>query len=50
MKPTPTLNPFGAAEAEQPSLWGPIIIAIILGITTSAAVLFWRWPHIGAKM
>jgi flagellar motility protein MotE (MotC chaperone) len=50
MKPTPTLNPFGAAEAEPPSLWGPIIIAIILGIATSAAVLFWRWPTIGAKI
>lgn len=50
MKPTPTLNPFGAAEAEPPSLWGPIIIAILLGIATSAAVLFWRWPTIGEKI
>jgi flagellar motility protein MotE (MotC chaperone) len=50
MKPTPTLNPFGAAEAEPPSLWGPIVIAIILGIATSAAVLYWRWPTIGSKI
>jgi flagellar motility protein MotE (MotC chaperone) len=50
MKPAPTLNPFGAAEAEPPSLWGPIIIAVILGIATSAAVLYWRWPTIGAKI
>ncbi len=48
MKPTPTLDPFGEAESESPSLWGPIIIAIILGIATSAGVLFWRWPSIGA--
>jgi flagellar motility protein MotE (MotC chaperone) len=50
MKPTPTLNPFGASEAEPPSLWGPILIAIILGIATSAAILYWRWPTIGAKI
>lgn len=49
MKPTPTLNPFGSAEAESPSLWGPILIAILLGIATSAAVLYWRWPTIGSK-
>ena len=48
MKPTPTLDPFGEAETESPSLWGPIIIAIILGIATSAGVLIWRWPSIGA--
>jgi len=48
MKPTPTLDPFGEAETESPSLWGPIIIAIILGIATSAGVLYWRWPSIGA--
>lgn len=50
MKPTPTLNPFGEAESESPSLWGPIIVAILLGIATSAAVLYWRWPAIGSKM
>ena len=48
MKPTPTLDPFGETESESPSLWGPIIIAIILGIATSAGVLFWRWPSIAA--
>lgn len=48
MKPTPTLDPFGEAESESPSLWGPILIAIILGIATSAGVLYWRWPSIGA--
>lgn len=48
MKPTPTLDPFGEAETESPSLWGPILIAIILGIATSAGVLYWRWPSIGA--
>lgn len=46
MKSTPTLDPFGEAETESPSLWGPILIAIILGIATSAVVLFWRWPSI----
>ena len=50
MKSTPTLNPFGEAESDSPSLWGPILIAIILGIATSAAVLYWRWPTIGSKM
>jgi flagellar motility protein MotE (MotC chaperone) len=50
MKPTPTLNPFGAAESEPPSLWGPILIAILLGIATSAAVLYWRWPTIGSQI
>jgi flagellar motility protein MotE (MotC chaperone) len=49
MKPTPTLNPFGPAESESPSLWGPILVAILLGIATSAAVLYWRWPAIGSK-
>jgi flagellar motility protein MotE (MotC chaperone) len=48
MKSTPTLDPFGEAETESPSLWGPIIIAIILGIASSAGVLYWRWPSIGA--
>ncbi|MFZ9964223.1 MAG: MotE family protein [Terrimicrobiaceae bacterium] len=48
MKSTPTLDPFGEAESESPSLWGPILIAIILGIATSAGVLYWRWPSIGA--
>lgn len=48
MKTTPTLDPFGEAESESPSLWGPILIAIILGIATSAGVLIWRWPSIGA--
>jgi len=46
MKSTPTLDPFGEAEAHPPSLWVPIIIAIILGIATSAGVLYWRWPSI----
>jgi len=50
MKSTPTLDPFGEAETESPSLWGPIIIAIILGIATSAGVLYWRWPSIGASV
>ena len=49
MKPTPTLDPFGEAESESPSLWGPIIIAIILGIATSAGVLYCRWPSISAS-
>lgn len=49
MKTTPTLDPFGEAESESPSLWGPILIAIILGIATSAGVLIWRWPSIGAS-
>lgn len=49
MKPTPTLDPFGETESESPSLWGPIIIAIILGIATSAGVLYWRWPSISAS-
>lgn len=49
MKPTPTLDPFGEAESESPSLWGPILIAILLGIATSAAVLYWRWPSIAAS-
>lgn len=49
MKSTPTLDPFGEAETESPSLWGPILIAIILGIATSAGVLYWRWPSIGAS-
>ena len=46
MKPTPTLDPFGETEPESTSLWGPILIAIILGIATSAGVLYWRWPSI----
>jgi flagellar motility protein MotE (MotC chaperone) len=50
MKPTPTLDPFGEAETESPSLWGPIIIAIVLGIATSAGVLYWRLPSIDATM
>jgi flagellar motility protein MotE (MotC chaperone) len=50
MKPTPTLNPFGPAESESPSLWGPILVAILLGIATSAAVLYWRWPAIGSQI
>jgi flagellar motility protein MotE (MotC chaperone) len=49
MKPTPTLDPFGEAESESPSLWGPILIAILLGIATSAAVLYWRWPSIAGN-
>jgi flagellar motility protein MotE (MotC chaperone) len=49
MKPTPTLDPFGEAESESPSLWGPILIAILLGIATSAGVLYWRWPSISAS-
>jgi flagellar motility protein MotE (MotC chaperone) len=45
-KATPTLNPFQDAEPQPPSLWGPIIIAIILGIATSAGVLLWRLPKL----
>lgn len=45
-KTTPTLNPFSEPDEQPSSNWLPVIIAIILGIATSAAVLLWRWPSV----
>lgn len=45
-KTTPTLNPFSEADEQPSSNWLPVIIAIVLGIATSAAILLWRWPSV----